>query len=195
MIDKGHCFVNYDEEGQLELGEFYYDPEHDEDDDAWEDVEDGEDEDECGSASANAADTHVLASTETALVAEDAHRPSTSKGDIELYVKRHGKPAVVTGYDLVLPSGARAGHRTLKRFYRQKFANEDTRDSVVIQKLVTEYSAIGLPGFGPGSGAPTKEMRRDRDRERRRVMTARMRQGMANNKSDYTKHFREQNTQ
>eukprot|EP00038_Savillea_parva_P031449 m.86723 g.86723 ORF g.86723 m.86723 type:complete len:479 (+) comp9674_c2_seq2:101-1537(+) len=182
MIAKGHCFVNYEEEGQLELEEFY--SFGDDEDDDWEDV-DEEGDDVEGPAT----------TPRTELVVDEGPAEGGVKGDMELYVKRHGKPAVVTGYDLVLPSGARAGHRSLKRFYRQKFASEDTRDSVVIQKLVSEYSAIGLPGFGPGSGAPTKEIRRDRDRERRRVMSARMRQGMANNKSDYTKHFREQNTQ
>lgn len=41
----------------------------------------------------------------------------------------------------MLPSGARVGHRSLKRYYRQKFAVEDSRDSVVIQKLVSEYAS------------------------------------------------------
>jgi hypothetical protein len=30
------------------------------------------------------------------------------------------------------------GHRSLRRYYRQSFATEDNRDSVVIQKLVSE---------------------------------------------------------
>ena len=42
------------------------------------------------------------------------------------------------GLDMVLPSGARIGHRSMRRYYKQKFATEDNRDSVVIQKLVSE---------------------------------------------------------
>ncbi|KAI8971555.1 C2H2 type zinc-finger-domain-containing protein [Mycotypha africana] len=41
---------------------------------------------------------------------------------------------------LVLPSGAVVGHRAMKRYYDQKLKPEDNRDSVLINKLIGQYS-------------------------------------------------------
>ncbi|KAF7721269.1 hypothetical protein EC973_004996 [Apophysomyces ossiformis] len=41
---------------------------------------------------------------------------------------------------LVLPSGAVVGHRHLKRYYDQRLKPEETRDSVLINKLIGQYS-------------------------------------------------------
>ncbi|KAG0163388.1 hypothetical protein DFQ28_011754 [Apophysomyces sp. BC1034] len=41
---------------------------------------------------------------------------------------------------LILPSGAVVGHRHLKRYYDQKLKPEETRDSVLINKLIGQYS-------------------------------------------------------
>ncbi|KAI8394226.1 C2H2 type zinc-finger-domain-containing protein [Radiomyces spectabilis] len=41
---------------------------------------------------------------------------------------------------LVLPSGAIVGHRALKRYYDQSLKPEETRDSVLINKLIGQYS-------------------------------------------------------
>eukprot|EP00037_Helgoeca_nana_P008383 m.74536 g.74536 ORF g.74536 m.74536 type:complete len:477 (-) comp18904_c0_seq1:615-2045(-) len=183
MLDKGHCFVAYGEDGQLELEDFY---DFGEDDEGWEDVDDtGE----------STGDGSAAGASKALMIQSDSTK---AKGDYELDLFRGAKkPTTVDGstFEIVLPSGARVGHRSLRRYYRQSFATEDNRDSVVIQKLVSEYSAIGLPGFGPGSGAPTKEIRRDRDHARRVHMNERMRLGMRHNKSSLNKHFREQNTQ
>ena len=46
------------------------------------------------------------------------------------------------GYDLVLPSGARAGHRSLRKYYKQQFAHRENRDSVVIQTLMSECVSV-----------------------------------------------------
>ncbi|KAJ1652909.1 pre-60S factor rei1 [Dispira simplex] len=40
--------------------------------------------------------------------------------------------------ELVLPSGARVGHRDLRHYYRQRFDAEDTRESVLIHQLRTQ---------------------------------------------------------
>ncbi|KAI8878843.1 hypothetical protein K501DRAFT_227703 [Backusella circina FSU 941] len=41
---------------------------------------------------------------------------------------------------LVLPSGAIVGHRALKRYYDQKLKPEETRDSILINKLIGQYT-------------------------------------------------------
>ena len=41
-----------------------------------------------------------------------------------------------TGFELVLPSGARVGHRAVRHYYKQHFRQEDNRDSVVTQRMV-----------------------------------------------------------
>ncbi|KAI9289209.1 C2H2 type zinc-finger-domain-containing protein [Umbelopsis sp. AD052] len=42
--------------------------------------------------------------------------------------------------ELILPSGARIGHRSLQRYYKQSFKPDDSRDSVLINKLITQYT-------------------------------------------------------
>ncbi|KAG0057148.1 hypothetical protein BGZ89_001926 [Linnemannia elongata] len=42
--------------------------------------------------------------------------------------------------ELILPSGARLGHRSLNKYYRQNVKPEETRDSVLINKLLTHYT-------------------------------------------------------
>ncbi|ORX76487.1 hypothetical protein K493DRAFT_321545 [Basidiobolus meristosporus CBS 931.73] len=49
--------------------------------------------------------------------------------------------------ELVLPSGARVGHRSLKRYYQQNIRPEEERDSVIINRLLTHYqSNMGYRG-------------------------------------------------
>ncbi|KAI9321795.1 C2H2 type zinc-finger-domain-containing protein [Dichotomocladium elegans] len=43
---------------------------------------------------------------------------------------------------LVLPSGAVIGHRSMKRYYDQSFKPEETRDSVLINKLIGHYTEM-----------------------------------------------------
>ncbi|KAI9277207.1 C2H2 type zinc-finger-domain-containing protein [Phascolomyces articulosus] len=53
---------------------------------------------------------------------------------------------------LVLPNGNVVGHRSLKRYYDQKFKPEDSRDSVLINKLIGQYS--DMQGYqSPRAGA------------------------------------------
>jgi len=211
MVSKGHCFVEYEEDGQAELEDFYdfkpsweqyfkNNPEakklvdegiNDDAEEDWEDVDDAQDggddamDDEQDKQDDD--DDDESAETENKIVL-------MSESDRHMAMLRRNRGQVeVQGFDLVLPGGKSIGHRLLRRYYKQSFAVEDQRDSVVIQRLVSEYNAIGLPGFG--SGAPTKELRRERSRLDRIQMRSNMRQGMNNNKGDYNKHIREQNTQ
>jgi len=202
MCEKGHCFVEYEEQGQIELEEFYdfkpswdaYYTKHgqpaaaaaaaDEGDSDWEDVDEDGDGMETEGASEGAS------GPKQALV-------TTEEGKIEgqmVALYKAGRTVEIEGLDMVLPSGARIGHRSMRRYYKQKFATEDNRDSVVIQKLVSEHNAIGLPGFG--SGAPTKEARRDRDQQTMRFHQQNLQRSIRGSSANIAhKYFREQNTQ
>jgi pre-60S factor REI1 len=43
--------------------------------------------------------------------------------------------------ELVLPSGARVGHRSLGRYYKQSLRPTEQDDAVLINKLITSYSS------------------------------------------------------
>ena len=189
MVDKGHCFVEYEEQGQMELEEFYdfsssypdYDPEAEAkeaaakaakaaaaatsegggpaevemevvegeggDDDAgeWEDVDEDEDEDDESSAAPDAMKIQKYTANMHSLALAPEHKVTDE------------------GYQMVLPSGKTIGHRSMQKYHKQRFGNVDTRDSVVIQSMMTEYKALELQGAA--NGAVTKEMRDIRDRQ------------------------------
>eukprot|EP00051_Salpingoeca_urceolata_P004503 m.65460 g.65460 ORF g.65460 m.65460 type:complete len:412 (+) comp13667_c0_seq2:619-1854(+) len=88
--------------------------------------------------------------------------------------------------DLVLPSGLRAGHRELRRYHKQRFQPEDSRDSVVIQRLMSQYKAIGLNS----TMEITPAQRRSRAKAARLEQKSRMQVGVKANKLQ--KFFREQ---
>lgn len=110
MLDKFHCKIAYsDPEDQLELGDFYdftssYPADEDEeweDDDAEEDAEDDMDVDGEGKV----LDLTTKAGKKSATADAEEHDDQIRYGDSEL--------------ELVLPSGARLGHRSLRRYYQQ----------------------------------------------------------------------------
>lgn len=54
-----------------------------------------------------------------------------------------------TGYELVLPSGKKVGHRTLIRYYRQSLNQRNTDRSVeLVNKIKDKYRALGWSGPG-----------------------------------------------
>ena len=54
-----------------------------------------------------------------------------------------------TGYELVLPSGKKVGHRTLVRYYRQCLTNRSNDRSLeLVNKLKDKYRALGWSGPG-----------------------------------------------
>ncbi|KAI8072921.1 C2H2 type zinc-finger-domain-containing protein [Gongronella butleri] len=61
--------------------------------------------------------------------------------DAELSVEASGMRLADDEMSLVLPSGAVVGHRQLKRYYDQRLKPEDTRDSVLINKLIGHYTS------------------------------------------------------
>ncbi|KAI9498312.1 C2H2 type zinc-finger-domain-containing protein [Zychaea mexicana] len=60
--------------------------------------------------------------------------------DTELSNLAQGMHLADDDMSLVLPNGSVVGHRSLKRYYDQKFKPEDSRDSVLINKLIGQYS-------------------------------------------------------
>jgi len=149
MNDKGHCKIAYDTENdRLEISDFYdfsssYPDTVRQDkqaaklkklpreDDGWEDVEnDSEDADE------------IIDETE-ASDENDLPDSQITYGDTE--------------YELVLPSGARIGHRSMRRYYTQSFpstrpAQEDPKSgAAIVRRLLADKRSDLVPvkgGFG-----------------------------------------------
>ena len=58
----------------------------------------------------------------------------------------------VTGeLELVLPSGARVGHRALRLYYRQRVPTLEQRKSTLLSRLMSQYRALGWKESGKGS--------------------------------------------
>lgn len=54
-----------------------------------------------------------------------------------------------TGYELVLPSGKKVGHRTLIHYYRQSLNQRNNDRSVeLVNKIKDKYRALGWSGYG-----------------------------------------------
>ncbi|KAI6000479.1 C2H2 type zinc-finger-domain-containing protein [Pisolithus albus] len=144
MLDKSHCKIAYDsEDDRLEISDFYdfttsY-PDHGEqnvnDDDEWEELEDDGDVDEVVNEDAASG---------------DPRNPSrVTYGDTE--------------YELVLPSGARIGHRSMKRYYDQSFygirpkEQDSTSGAALVRRLLKDKNSALVPrkgAFGAfGAGA------------------------------------------
>ncbi|EDQ92761.1 uncharacterized protein MONBRDRAFT_17002 [Monosiga brevicollis MX1] len=148
MEDKGHKMIDYSEEGQLELGDFY-----------------------------DFSSTYPDDSNLT-----DAERDA----DLTLAVHQHQGQLHRDGFDLVLPSGRRAGHRELNRYYKQHFKARDERDSVRIGRIVAQYRALGHKGVE----LPSEKVRRDQAYGIRWQRDKRLEIGMKHNSLQF--HYREQ---
>jgi pre-60S factor REI1 len=181
MADKGHKHIDYSEDGQLEIGEYY--------------------------------DFSSTYPDDSGLTEEDRDADLT----VATMAARSGQ-AYREGYDLVLPSGRRAGHRELQRYYKQHFKPEDQRDSVRIGRIAAQYviggkaclhalndtrssalvslcllltlrhryRALGHKGFG----LPSELIRKDQLYAQRRIGRNRLDVGVKANKLQH--HFREQ---
>jgi hypothetical protein len=55
--------------------------------------------------------------------------------------------------ELILPDGRVIGHRQYLRYYKQRYAPEDTRQSVVASKLSLEYQNMGGGGGATSSSS------------------------------------------
>lgn len=70
--------------------------------------------------------------------------PQVDGEDVDIDAELEGLTASLSLADdelsLVLPNGSIVGHRHMKRYYDQKAKPEETRDSVLINKLIGQYS-------------------------------------------------------
>ncbi|KAH6914133.1 cytoplasmic protein [Coprinopsis sp. MPI-PUGE-AT-0042] len=173
MVDKGHCKIAYDTENdRLELAD-YYDfsssyPDAQlvrrkvktpkaivEESQEWEDMDEGEEDD--GEEVDEVVDVESDASE-----SEEDEMPESqiTYGDSE--------------YELVLPSGARIGHRSMKRYYAQSFTsvikggkNVDDPNSgaALVRKLIADKNSCLVPtkgGFGAFGGGTAVVKARNR---------------------------------
>ncbi|KAK0212990.1 C2H2 type zinc-finger-domain-containing protein [Desarmillaria ectypa] len=147
MQDKAHCKIAYDAEAdRLELSDYYdftssyADATGKDDDGEWEDVE-GDDTEEADQ------------------VIEDIESEIGSADDLPDNQLAYGD----SHYELVLPSGARIGHRSMRRYYAQSFAtlsrrkDEDPNSGkALVRQLLADKHSVLVPrkgGFGAyGSG-------------------------------------------
>ncbi|XP_016042544.1 cytoplasmic 60S subunit biogenesis factor ZNF622 [Erinaceus europaeus] len=95
--------------------------------------------------------------------------------------------------ELILPSGARVGHRSLMRYYKQRFglsrAVTVTRNQKAVGRVLQQYRALGWTG----STAAGAALARERDMQYVQRMKARwmLKTGMQNNATKQM-HFRAQ---
>lgn len=165
MVDKSHCKISYSsEEDQLEIGDFYDfrssypDPVKKkkakktsvEEDDAWEDLDEEDVEmDE---------DVEVIEVEESDASDSDSE---DDEGEDELDIPENQMTYGDSHTELVLPSGARIGHRSMKRYYAQRFRptssttleSEDPKSgSALVRRLLQEKNSALVPRKG-GYGA------------------------------------------
>lgn len=90
--------------------------------------------------------------------------------------------------ELVLPSGAKVGHRAMKQIYKQHLPTVEQRTSTVIGQLMSQYRALGWKGYGGGDVG--------KKRERDELWTRRMEQArttkLSTKANKFQKHFRPQ---
>ncbi|GLB37219.1 putative C2H2 type zinc-finger (2 copies) [Lyophyllum shimeji] len=170
MIDKSHCKIAYDSpDDRLEISDFYdftssypdaeprknrHKESTSEETDVWEDVEGDDDGDVDEIVDEDAFDEDSGSETET-----DESLP----GNALTYGDSH--------LELVLPSGARIGHRTMRRYYAQSFAGshkgtkpEDPNSgAALVRRLLADKNSALVPrkgGFGAfGSGTDVVKAR------------------------------------
>ncbi|KAL4908937.1 hypothetical protein BDW74DRAFT_75016 [Aspergillus multicolor] len=128
MKDKGHCMIAFEtEDEQIEIGQFYdfrstySDDENDEDSEMVD-----------GGVKVSGSDEDEGWETDASSVDED---------DDEALAKN--APAVYrTEFELHLPSGRTAGHRSLARYYRQNLYSYSTPDERYARQLAIENGEI-----------------------------------------------------
>jgi pre-60S factor REI1 len=203
MLDKSHCKIAYDlEADRLEISDYYdFTASYPDADtrqasrlgqtDAWVDVEDEEEVDGDDASGEEVVD-------------EDSDGDSDSLPDNEItYGDSH--------LELVLPSGARIGHRSMRRYYAQSFprggkAEDPNSGAALVRRLLADKNSALVPrkgGFGAfGAGTEVvkarnrgeareagRHVREFRDQKRREDFKTKV--GFIGN---HQKHFRDPRT-
>ena len=121
MVDKCHCKVFFDGDASLEYAEYY---------DYSKSYPDFQEADEKGEESGGVSD----------------EKAGNSEGISDEEVSDHpgSTPMEVTdSLELVLPSGAKVGHRALKLFYKQRLPTQEQRKSALVSRMISQYRALG----------------------------------------------------
>jgi len=154
MIDKGHCKIAYEtEKDRLEISEFYdftksYEgvpvarkrtnkkPKTAVRDEEWEDVSGDEDEE---------------IDSDAEIVDEVSEEEESEEDDLPENQLAYGD----SPFELVLPSGARIGHRSMRRYYAQSFypvgsAKEEDPNSgaALVRRLLKDKNSALVPTKG-----------------------------------------------
>ncbi|XP_032420407.1 zinc finger protein 622 isoform X1 [Xiphophorus hellerii] len=94
--------------------------------------------------------------------------------------------------ELTLPSGAKVGHRSLMRYYRQRFGTQRAvvpgRSGNAVGRVLRQYRALGWAGDAGGS---VQQRQRDMQYVQRMKSRWMLKTGMSNNATKQ-KHFRAQ---
>ncbi|EGP88412.1 uncharacterized protein MYCGRDRAFT_71065 [Zymoseptoria tritici IPO323] len=159
MRDRGHCMIAYaTEDEQMDIGEFYdfsstySDDESEEDEDNGEDVEmDGDDEGwESDASSLSSVPTDEITSVpidkdhkyaQLGLHRHHSHadpRPHKNSDGFHSHAHQGSRAAYHDDYELHLPSGRTAGHRSLKQYYRQNLRNYPSAEERQQQRMIEQ---------------------------------------------------------
>ncbi|KAJ1980867.1 pre-60S factor rei1 [Dimargaris cristalligena] len=131
MRHKGHCKIAYDDEIDiLELSEFY------------------DFSSTYADATAANADDEMELDTNGQIVL------SRHRGDLASNTHGGGLTLTTDESELILPSGARIGHRDYLRYYRQRLQPSDTDNPALISRMLTEHA----DGDRPMTKAERKKM-------------------------------------
>lgn len=170
MVDKSHCKIAYDKErDRLELSD-YYDftssypdvetrrkKSSSEEDEEWEDADDVSNDEVDEIVDDSASDGTSDSGSEAEDDGDDVLDNQLTYGD--------------TPYELVLPSGARIGHRTMRRYYAQSFpgaprggkGEDPNSGAALVRRLLADKNSALVPrkgGFGAyGSGTDVVKAR------------------------------------
>ncbi|KAF7376019.1 Cytoplasmic 60S subunit biogenesis factor [Mycena sanguinolenta] len=172
MLDKSHCKIAYDsEDDRLEISDFYDFTSSYPDagmkkskkkskpsssvDEEWEDMDDDE----------GSADEVIEEEDDVEDEEDDDDDSDSDSDDLDDNHIRYGD----NNLELILPSGARIGHRNLRRYYPQRFpgsrGKQEDPDSgaALVRRLLTDKNSALVPrkgGFGAfGSGTDVVKAR------------------------------------
>ncbi|MED6264782.1 hypothetical protein CHARACLAT_018575 [Characodon lateralis] len=95
--------------------------------------------------------------------------------------------------ELTLPSGAKIGHRSLMRYYKQRFGMQRTvvlsHSRIAVGRVLRQYKALGWTG--DAGGGSFHQGQRDMQYLQRMKSKWMLKMGMSNNTTKQ-KHFRAQ---
>lgn len=122
---------------------------------------------------------------------EAAGEAPDEEGADTLAVLNGRQQAFVDQMDLVLPGGQRLGHRSLHRYYKQHLRPTEERESVLINRLVSEYRQLGWQQESAvmTRGRVDRQQRCTDIRRERKEAGMKLKVGMSHN---LQRHFRAQ---